>query len=88
MTNMDSQGNDKSDPDYKKINQDEESDLGNLNDLRSQPKKVKSMEVYEMLQDPEKRFVLTNIKAFIDNTMEQAEPKEIQNDLISVKINT
>ncbi len=45
------------------------------------------MEVYEMLQDPEKRFVLTNIKAFIDNTMEQAEPKEVQNDLISVKIN-
>ncbi len=57
---MDSQGNDKNDPDYKKIDE-EESEINHLNDLNRRPKKVKSMEVYEMLQDPDKRFVLTNI---------------------------
>ena len=43
------------------------------------------MEVYEQLQDPEKRFVLTNISAFLDNNVE-GQTNLDQADLVSVKL--
>ena len=53
------------------LNEDDEEEEDPLT-----AKKIKSMSVYEMLQDPEKRFVLTNIRQFQDDTFEEAQTEE------------
>ena len=45
----------------------EGSDISHLSTLESG--KIRSMDVYEQLQAPEKRHVLTNIPAFVDNSI-------------------
>lgn len=48
---------------------DEEEEIQDLVDFDlQQAQKVKSMSVYEMLQDPSQRLVLTNISQFQDDS--------------------
>jgi len=56
----------------------ESSDISHLSTL--EPDKIRSMDVYEQLQAPEKRHVLTNIPAFVDNSIAELTKKEIDNN--------
>ena len=53
------------DIDFKKMKNGEDPiEESQVNREDGEPKEVHSMDVYEELQDPEKRLILTNIKQF------------------------